>query len=183
MVLEIVGSAVTQAIAGSGFRFRPGSLTFTRTAAEAQQTIHLARMFGHDMHRAPSLSCSPRTSSSSAPSRRSWNGTNTLAAGRRSCSPSPMRGRTGPRVDPAWPHARYARASTHGAWADALPLAVEVHEWITIWTSGMRQPDVWSPCFQPIRVTKQRSARRSSPVISERSSPRSNKRPSPMSGR
>lgn len=42
MVREVVGLAVAQAIAESGFRFHPGSLTLKRTAAEAEQTIHLA---------------------------------------------------------------------------------------------------------------------------------------------
>lgn len=42
MVREVVGSAVAQATAGSGFRFHPASLTLKRTAAESQQTIHLA---------------------------------------------------------------------------------------------------------------------------------------------
>lgn len=41
MVREIVGPVVAEAIAGSGFRFHPGSLTFKRRSPVDQQTIHL----------------------------------------------------------------------------------------------------------------------------------------------
>ena len=44
----------------------------------------------------------------------------------------------GRELHPVWPHPRYAQAATLGDWGDAHPEPIEVHEWLDVWTAGMK---------------------------------------------
>lgn len=38
---------------------------------------------------------------------------------------------------PAWPHPKYAQVCAIGEWQNAIPQAIEIHEWIERWIPGM----------------------------------------------
>jgi hypothetical protein len=40
-----------------------------------------------------------------------------------------------------WPHSRYAEACATGNWAGASAAAIEIHEWIDRWLSGLEGDD------------------------------------------
>jgi len=38
---------------------------------------------------------------------------------------------------PLWPHPRYAEAMATGGWQGAVPVSIDVHEWIDSWTAKL----------------------------------------------
>jgi hypothetical protein len=38
---------------------------------------------------------------------------------------------------PVWPHEEYAHLLATGAWANATPTSIEVHEWVEKWLPGL----------------------------------------------
>ena len=48
---------------------------------------------------------------------------------------------------PVWPHPDYAAACTSGDWANYRPEAIEVHDFVEHWLSGLKQDGLWLAVF------------------------------------
>lgn len=65
---------------------------------------------------------------------------------------------------PVWPHQRFAEASATGGWNDAVPVAIDVDEWVQEWLSdldrdGMRVAVFQTPADQGVGVSAERLKR------------------------